>query len=122
MALSVSRPSTYGQREKPSARCPPVWHCGRAWTELSAEEALEKIREVLVQTPRRRHVRHAVGAFGEWAEPHLAVITEIRGHLDRLQEQINGFDVLPSPPPTCTTARDTRHGPGLAIHPSFNWS
>ena len=69
-------------------------------TELSAEEALEKIREVLVQTPRRRHVRHAVGAFGEWAEPHLAVITEIRGHLDRLQEQINGFDVLSSPPPT----------------------
>ena len=69
-------------------------------TELSAEEALEKIREVLVQTPRRRHVRHAVGAFGEWAEPHLAVITEIRGHLDRLQEGINRFDVLSSPPPT----------------------
>ena len=68
-------------------------------TELSAEEALEKIAEVLART-RRRHVRHAVGAFGEWAEPHLAVITEIRGHLDRLQEQINGFDVLSSPPPT----------------------
>jgi len=69
-------------------------------TELSAEEALEKIREVLVQTPRRRHVRHAVGAFGEWAEPHLAVITEIRGHLDRLQGQANGTVPLPSPPPT----------------------
>ena len=69
-------------------------------SEWSAEERLEQIRGILGQTTRRRHVRHAVGAFGEWAEPHLAVITEIRGHLDRLQEQINGFDVLPSPPPT----------------------
>ena len=72
-------------------------------TELSAEEALEKIGEILGQT-RRRHVRHAVGAFGEFGD--LAVITEIRGHLDRLQEQINGFDFGPPTPPPETRDMD----------------
>ena len=71
--------------------------------ELSAEEALEKIGEILGQT-RRRHVRHAVGAFGEFDD--LAVITEIRGHLDRLQEQINGFDFGPPTPPPETRDMD----------------
>ena len=75
-------------------------------TERSAEETLEKIRGILGQTTRRRHVRHAVGAFGEWDEPHLAVITEIRGHLDRLQEQINGFDFGPPTPPPETRDMD----------------
>jgi hypothetical protein len=66
-------------------------------TERSAEETLEQIRGILGQTTRRRHVRHADGAFGDWLEPHLAVI---RGHLDHLQGQANGTVPLPSPPPT----------------------
>ena len=66
-------------------------------TERSAEQTLEKIRGILGQTTRRRHVRHADGAFLDWLEPQIA---EVQRKLDHLRGQLNGFNVLPSPPPT----------------------
>ena len=66
-------------------------------TERRAEETLEKVRGILGQTTRRRHVRHADGAFADWLEPHLTRIQRIADHL---RGQANGTVPLPPPPPT----------------------
>ena len=66
-------------------------------SEWRAEETLEQIRGILGQTTRRRHVHHADGAFLDWLEPQIA---EVQRKLDHLRGQLNGFNVLPSPPPT----------------------
>ena len=66
--------------------------------EWGAEETLEQIRGILGQTTRRRHVRHADGAFEP--ESWLQRLDWLQRKVDHLQGLLNGTVPLPSPPPT----------------------